>query len=404
MLTNVRQQVNQRIMPPHTFDPEEIERRLAAGWSLPSTLYVDPLVAELEQDLIWRHAWMIVGTVADFRQSGDFLATQLGRFPVVVVRGEDGTLRAFHNVCRHRGALVVGGEHGDGPDSSGNCNRFQCPYHGWTYGLDGRLRGVPNWRDGKLPPFDELGLHAIAVDTWAGIVFVSLDPEEALGEYLSGAAHVADQQGYTKPFVDDAMELVATYEWDVRANWKAFMENNLECYHCGTTHAQTLAAIFRVDIDSFCNVNYKNGNHIAAPFVPDLAAKVRADAAEMLREAAGAEQPFQQYWLWPTNMITTGVGVGNGLFRIDALGPDTCRMIGRVYARNDDDTGRAQLDQYLGHFIDEDVAISAGVQLGLRSGTREWGPLLAKREDSIRFFSELVWRHLGPAFRTSTHG
>lgn len=385
-----------------SIDAEEVDRYLGNGWTLPSTLYTDPAVARLEDDLIWKPAWQEIGALADFREPGDFLTAKLGRFPVLVVRDEEGELRAFMNVCRHRGALLAAGEMGDQDDNvAGNCNGFTCKYHGWRYGLDGQLKGAPNWKDGNLPPFDELGLHPISVDSWAGIVFVSIEPTEPLAEFLSDVPAVAEQKGYEYPFLQEDLELASTYEWHVEANWKAFMENNLECYHCSTTHTDTLAAVFKVDIKNFCTINFKNGNHLGAPFTDDLDRKIEPEmAASLVHLAKGkGEQAFQQYWVAPNNMITTGVGLGDALYRIDATGPGSCRMCARVYLPKGDNANRERLDEFMGDFVVEDVGVSSGVQIGLESGAREWGPLLAKREDSLKWFSAYIWDRLGPAFR-----
>jgi phenylpropionate dioxygenase-like ring-hydroxylating dioxygenase large terminal subunit len=386
-------------------DANEVDRNLAAGWTLPATLYTDPVVARLEDEVIWRPGWQVVGTLADFRTPGDYLTVQLGRFPVLVVRGKDGELRAFLNVCRHRGGLVAGGERGDVADGgSGNCNRFKCLYHGWTYGLDGSLLGAPDSKDRNLPPFSELGLKAISVDTWAGLVFVSVAPSEPLDSYLGDVPAIAEANGYDYPFLADEMRYVGSVQFDVKANWKLFMENNLECYHCSTTHEDTLAALYKIDTASFCNVNYRNGNHISAPFVDELDQLIDHGAAARLQEAVETTKvtPFQQYWFWPANMVTAGVGLGNGLSRIDPIDADNCRIISRVYVGSDDAEDASRMEKFLEDIVAEDVAISGGVHTGLRSGAREWGPLLAGREDSIEWFSAMAWTHLAPAFRAAS--
>jgi phenylpropionate dioxygenase-like ring-hydroxylating dioxygenase large terminal subunit len=385
-----------------SIDADEVDRFLEEGWTLPSTLYTDPAVARLEDELIWKPAWQEIGALADFREPGDFLTAKLGKYPVLVVLDGDRQLRAFLNVCRHRGALLAGGEMGDQADNvSGNCKGFTCRYHGWRYGLDGQLKGAPNWKDGKLPPFEELELRAVSVDTWAGIVFVSIEPTESLSEFVSDLPHIAEQKGYEYSLLNQDLELALTYEWDVKANWKAFMENNLECYHCSTTHTNTLAAIFKVDIHNFCTVNFKNGNHLGAPFTDDLDRKIGPETAASLTSAAErkGEQPFQQYWVAPNNMFTTGIGLGDALYRINPTGPTSCRMISRVYLPKGDNENRERLDEFMGELVNEDIRISGGVQIGLESGTRESGPLLAQREDSLRWFSAYVWERLAPAFR-----
>jgi choline monooxygenase len=213
--------------------------------------------------------------------------------------------------------------------------------------------------------------------------------------------HVAEQEGYDYPFLARDLVLVGTYQWDVRANWKAFMENNLECYHCPTTHTDTLAAVFKVDIRNFCTINFKNGNHLGAPFTDDLDKKIDPEVAHGLVDEAHRRRsaPFQQYWVWPNNMFTTGVGLGDALYRIAPVAANACRMTARVYLDRNDEVNRERLDEFMGSFVVEDLAVSAGVQVGLESGAREWGPLLAEREESLRWFSSYVWERLSAAFR-----
>jgi phenylpropionate dioxygenase-like ring-hydroxylating dioxygenase large terminal subunit len=386
-------------------DPDEVDQRLAEGWSLPATLYTDPVVAKLEDQLIFRPSWQIIGTVADFRNSGDYLTAKVGRYPVVVVRGEDGELRAFMNVCRHRASLVIGGKMGNEPDDmAGNCKQFRCPFHGWTYGLDGGLRAAPNFKEGNLPPFEELGLQPVSVDEWGGAVFVSIDPAQSLREVLSDVPTIAEQKGYENPFIDEEVVFAGAFEWPVQANWKSFQEVNMECYHCGLTHADSLGTVMNVERDKVCIVNYKNVSHLSGPFVDDLDQRIGADAAGRLQARVDAtnEPPFSQFWLWPNTVLSHGVGWGFGIYRIDPIDADNCRMIARIYGKPSEvaDTGRVL--ELLPSVVDEDVAIVSGTHMGMKSGAREWGPLLSSgSEEALHRFASQVWGSLVPGFRAA---
>jgi len=393
--------------PPHhpalpLLDPAEVDRRLAAGWSLPASLYAGAEVQRLEDERVWRPGWQEIGTLADLRRPGDFLTARLGHYPVLVLRHPNGGLRAFMNVCRHRAAPVAAGPAGQAEDVSGNCNRFTCPYHGWTYDLDGRLIGVPDRAVGGLPPEETLGLQPIAVDTWGGIVFVSIAPRNTLLEALGDLPRIAAEQNYAFPFANPDIELTATHSWDVPCNWKVFMENNLECYHCAMVHAGNLAALVKVDREHFFGLNFRNGILLQAPFGGGLQDRLGAQTAARLvaEERTSGQMALQQYWHWPANLWTAGPGIGSALYRIDPTGPDSCRMIARLYQHPGEIADRKALDACIADAISEDIRISSGVQLGLASGMREFGPLLAAREDSIRWFSAQVWQHLRPAFMT----
>src|SRR5579875_1545807 len=139
-----------------------VEQTLPYGW------YSDPEILRREQERIFRSAWQYVGHTGELASPGYF-AAQAGRAPVVVTRARDGVLRAFLNVCRHRGFPVA--------DGSGSRETLQCPYHAWTYGLDGCLRAAPRSEEEPHFPQDELGLVPVAVDTWGPFVFVSLAAE-----------------------------------------------------------------------------------------------------------------------------------------------------------------------------------------------------------------------------------
>jgi phenylpropionate dioxygenase-like ring-hydroxylating dioxygenase large terminal subunit len=390
-------------------DADEVDRHLAGGQTLPASLYTHPGMPELEDRLVFRPAWHVIGTLADFRNVGDYLTAHVGgKYPIIVTRGTDGELRAFLNVCRHRGCLVAGGENGDDPEGvSGNSRRFKCPYHAWTYDLEGALIAVPEFKGANLPPFDQLSLHPVSVDVWGGMVFVSIEPSEPLGELLSDVPHVAEQANYAYPFLDAAIEFAGGYSFECGSNWKLYLENNLECYHCAATHSQTLGAVCQTDVDNFTNVNFKNGNYICSQFSHDLEKYIGEDDATRVRRTVADTNvtPMQQYWLWPTSLFTTGVLFGEAVFRIDPLGPGRCRMTGRAYSRPDEkDETLERLQQWMEGVVAEDTGVSQGVHIGLLSGEREYGPLLHRREDSITWSSKQVWQRLAPAFRENANG
>src|SRR5918995_1382083 len=160
---------------------------IADGRTLPFDWYSDPDVLRLERERIFRHAWQYAGRTDQIADPGSFFTCDAGGVPIVVVRDKDGLLRAFLNVCRHRGSLVCEGE--------GKRETLQCPYHAWTYGLDGSLRAAP--RSDRESGFDkaDLGLVPVSVETWGPFVFVNPDAEavplaEILGDLpdlLAGA-------------------------------------------------------------------------------------------------------------------------------------------------------------------------------------------------------------------------
>lgn len=394
-------------------DPDEVDRRLADGWSLPATLYHDPAVAELEDELIWRPSWQVIGILADFRNVGDYVSALVGKYPVVVVRDKSGELRAFLNVCTHRGALVVAGEKGDAADGSGNCQRLRCIYHNWTFGLDGRLMGAPGFKEGNLPPFEQLGLHPISVGVWAGAVFVSIEPRMSLAETFSEANELLANAGFGDQFEDESLRFAGAFEWETKSNWKTLQEVNLECYHCGSVHRDSLSKVMNVDYRTVGIETARNASHFAGRYAKDLEERLGPDAAARLREEAAdaGQEPFSQLWLFPATQLTHGTGWGVGIYRIDPIDENTCRLTTRIYVKSADTAGADDVGDPLGNVSDileadeilsEDFAVTSGVQIGLRSGAREWGPLAGSPEKAVPWFSEHVWKALAPGFRDAS--
>ncbi len=198
--------------------------------TLPRDAYVADHVWVDERERIFAHQWFVVGRVDDVATPGDYLRADVAGEQVLVVRGEDGALTAFYNVCRHRGTELV--DLG-APDRGRFEHVIRCPYHQWTYGLDGQVRRRP-----FLAPGDDDGagleLYPVGVDTWGGFLFVHLSPAEA--------DPLATQLG---PVVDRVrryplaeLRRGTTLSYDVGANWKVIAENYNECYHCGPVHPE----------------------------------------------------------------------------------------------------------------------------------------------------------------------
>jgi Rieske 2Fe-2S family protein len=193
--------------------------------TLPQAMYTSAEHFSREQERVLGRSWLLALRERDVAQPGDFRLVDLPGESILVVRGQDGRLRAFFNVCRHRGTRLCA-------EPSGRLGaRIQCPYHAWSYGLDGQLVGVPNLRE--IEGFDkaDFPLHPCALATWQGFVFLNLarDPEpfeRALAPLIGKFA------AYDLP----ALTALRRVEYDVRANWKLIHQNYSECYHCATLH------------------------------------------------------------------------------------------------------------------------------------------------------------------------
>jgi choline monooxygenase len=200
--------------------------------TLPWNWYFEPEILRREQETIFRRSWQYVGHEGQVLEAGSYFAGRAGDVPVVVTRPDDGELRAFLNVCRHRGTVLAEGE--------GRRATLQCPYHAWTYGLDGSLRAAP--RSEETAPRDELGLVPLRIETWGPFVFVNPSDggptlRETLGELWDAL-----------PF--DELEFHHRVDYELRSNWKVACENYLECYHCAVAHPG-FSAVVDVSPDAY---------------------------------------------------------------------------------------------------------------------------------------------------------
>lgn len=202
--------------------------------TLPGRYYTDPAVFEREQRLVLEQMWVCAVRSADLAAPGAFQRVTVGRESVLVVRGRDGGLRAFLNVCRHRGAALCTEESGQGRRT------LQCPYHAWTYGLDGRLIAAPNLTE--MPDVDRVayGLHAVHLREWLGYAWVSLaeEPPSFDDDVLGAAVERLGDLAVVEAYGTEHLKVGRRIRYDVAANWKLIIENFMECYHCGTIHPE----------------------------------------------------------------------------------------------------------------------------------------------------------------------
>src|ERR1017187_5853236 len=165
---------------------------LTEAWTIPASWYEDARIAELERQTVFSKTWQMVGRVEQVEKPGQFVTATVAGEPVVVVRGNDGVLRGFYNVCRHHAAAVV-------TEPCGQASILHCPYHGWNYGLDGALKGMPEFEGVKNFERQQNGLLPVKADTWEKFVFVNLDPQAApLSDFLGGLIERVAPLGVSK--------------------------------------------------------------------------------------------------------------------------------------------------------------------------------------------------------------
>jgi Rieske 2Fe-2S family protein len=203
-----------------------VRREYRGATLLPKRTYHDPGIFAWERENILRRDWIMVAREEDVPEPGTYILVELDDDPLIVVRGRDAVLRAFHNVCRHRGTAVA-------EDPCGKVVRLQCPYHAWIYDLDGRLIRAKHTEDLDDFSFESYGLASVRLETWQGFVFLNLDSDAApLG------AQLGDFVDHWSRFDFTTLRSARRIEYDVRANWKFIAENYSECYHCPGVHPQ----------------------------------------------------------------------------------------------------------------------------------------------------------------------
>jgi len=217
---------------------DSANRPLSEATAMEPGLYRSEEILGLEHELIFNREWLCVGRAADIKAPGDYLTFRIGDQPVVTIRGKDGVVRSFANICLHRMMQLLTG--------SGNCRRIVCPYHAWTYDIDGRVIGA-RYMD-KSAGFKprEQKLPEIRTEIWHGWVYVTLNPQApAVAEQL------AELDGIVSRYRMEHYVPVATEDYVWNTNWKLLTENFMESYHLPVAHRATVGAWFPVDDNGF---------------------------------------------------------------------------------------------------------------------------------------------------------
>lgn len=209
---------------------DDLLRRRVAGQSLEAPFYTDDEVYRRDLDVVFARNWIFVAAAAEVPEPGDYVTVEVGDFSVIVVRDDDEQVQAWHNVCRHRGSRLLA-------ERQGSVGNIVCPYHRWTYGVDGKLM----FAEAQPPTFDKacFSLRPVHVRNLAGLVFVCL-AEEAPQDFDEVAEVLAP---HLAPYELDRAKVAATMDLPEAGNWKLVMENNRECYHCDG-HPELITAYF----------------------------------------------------------------------------------------------------------------------------------------------------------------
>ncbi len=334
---------------------------LTMATALPAQAYWNPEWAQRERNAIFAKGWQLVGDAALLSARGSHIEVNVAGVPLWLLRGQDGTLRALHNVCRHRAGPLL-------PCPVGNQLRLRCRYHGWTYSDDGRLTSATEMHSAHGFDPDSIHLPQACVAEWSGLIFVCLDQRAtALTEVLDGIElrmGTGRLAGY---------RYLRSVSYSLRCNWKTYIDNYLEGYHLPHVHP----ALNRL-------LDYRS-------YRTELAAWSSLQYSPLENEGALYGSGEALYWyIWPNTMLNLLPGRLQ-TNRVVAIAPDQCRVDFDYYYRADSRAEAQARDLAFSDDVQaEDIDICEQVQRGLESGSYVAGRLNPLREQGVHHFHELI--------------
>ncbi len=342
-----------------------IDERIERAATLPARVYVDPTVLAAEQERIFAASWQLVGRAEQVAEPGDFFTARIASEEIVVVRDGE-TLRALSNVCRHRAGPVAAG--------AGTCRAFSCGYHGWSYGLDGRLLGTPEFDGVEDFRRDEVRLPSFRAESWIGFVFAQLDPAApALASTLDALAPRLEGRGLA------SMRPAFRRDWTLDCNWKVYVDNYLEGYHIPVVHPGLMKEL---DYGAYRTETFRAHSLQIAP--------IRRHEGGPIRSDAGDEAEY--WWIWPNLMVN----VYPDNFSTNLIVPMGAGRTLTVFEWFFRDPGRRDVAEKVRRTVEfsdeiqrEDIAVCEAVQRGLGSATYERGRYAPRRETGVHHFHRL---------------
>jgi phenylpropionate dioxygenase-like ring-hydroxylating dioxygenase large terminal subunit len=356
-------------------------RPLERATALPREAYVDEAFFQLEVERVFRPDWLCVAHVSELPETGDYVALELLGEPLIAIRGKDGAVRVLSRVCAHRAMDIM--PDGSGFPRKGSTRLLSCPYHAWTYELDGRLRGCPHMQNAAGFDRADWPLPEVRSEVWNGFVFVNLD-----GKAAPLFEQYADFDRQIAPWNVQDMVVAISMDWECEFNWKVMVENWLESYHHIGAHQTTLNPMMPGE-NTWTEPEHPHFIRAHLPFTEALRAEVRrALAGETpepgFRPVPGLTEAQQMEW---------GLFVGCPSFmfltmrdrvlwyRLAPISAGRCRLQTLTLVTREtaaDPAFPAMLESetpLLRDFHMEDMVINAGVQKGLASTFAGRGPL-----------------------------
>ncbi|MDX6444471.1 MAG: choline monooxygenase [Blastocatellia bacterium] len=356
---------------------------LAQASTIPSSWYTDQRVFELEQQTVFSSSWQVAARLDQLRDPGNYVTTDIAGEPIVIARGSDGELRGFFNVCRHHAAAVM-------TEPAGHATQMRCPYHGWTYSLEGQLKGTPDFTG--VCNFDRTanGLAPVEIATWEQWVFVRLNekqnpslnrPSPSLPEFLG-----SDIISQIKNLGLEKVHWIERRRYTLKCNWKVFVDNYLDGgYHVPHLHKGLDSVL------DYSRYTIENGERFCLQSSPIVSPETSNEIG-----AVRSGKSALYYWLYPNFMLNYYEGVlDTNLVRPLAL--DRTEVVFDFHFADVSDAARARnlasID--VGDRIQrEDLDICESVQRGLNSRAYNAGRLSVRREAGEHLFHRLLHEDL----------
>jgi choline monooxygenase len=346
-----------------TFEPQ-----LARASTIPARWYTDPSMLDRERRQVFGRTWQAVGRADAVAAPESYLAGEITGEPVLVTRDAAGTLRAFANVCRHRGSVLAEG--------CGSAATIRCPYHAWTYSLDGKLHGQPEFEGVENWDRSHVCLPQFQVAACGPFIFVNQDPQApVLAEVLAAIPQEAAEIGCRM----DRLRFSARRDYVIECNWKVYVDNYLEGYHLPAAHP----SLFR-ELD-YAQYRVDTFRYYSSQIAPIRARS--GDAARRYDFEEGGNRALY-YWIFPNFMLNVYPdNMSSNL--ILPLGPERTLTIFEWYSYGGADVAQATID-FSDEIQQEDIRICESVQRGLRSRNYSQGRFSVKRENGVHHFHGLL--------------
>lgn len=318
--------------------------------------YADPSIYAAEREKIFRSAWQLIGTALSLAAPGAYLTVDIVGTSIFVIRGRDGVLRGFHNVCSHRGSRLL-------EAGTGVCERIRCPYHDWQYSDRGQLLATP-WFDEASPfELDSWPLRGVSVEVWRGLVFAAIAPDRGLLDQLG------DLPADLKADPIETYTEMASDTFRAAINWKTYIDQFNEFYHVPPVHAP-----------------------LGAIGLEHYTAEPGRGMMRMKAPAGGAHYGGRWFWAWPNWTVSIFPG-GAKTSRVNPLAADLVEVEFRYLFADASDAAaatRLRVIEATSSIFAEDVRACARVQANYASGASRPGPLHPRHERAVGYFQDLV--------------